>query len=786
MTRYRPILSLILFAAFGLASFSPAYADGIIIPDPPICEFGRCPEPFPISQLAITYHHVQVEIQDQVAVTHVDQVFRNDNDWTVEGTYIFPIPLDAVVNDFTLWIDGEPVQGKVLSREEARRTYEEIVRTMRDPALLEYVDRGAVQASVFPIPAGGERRIELEYSQVLQADNGLFHYRYPLNTEKFSAEPLEDVAVSVRIDSPVPIKAVYSPSHLVDISRSGERVARIGYEDAFVTPDTDFELYYSVSAEDIGLNLLTYRDPEGDDPDGFFLLMAAPSIEHARDEIAAKDVIFVLDRSGSMDGEKFRQAQSALRYVLEHLNPDDRFNIISFSTSTSVYTAELQGADRIKDALRWVDALSAVGSTDINRALLEALNIASRSRPTILIFLTDGLPTEGITNSDDILENARRSMRDNVRLFPFGVGYDVDTFLLDSLALENRGTTSYVAPGQAIDEAVSGFFEKVSSPVLTDIHFDFGDAVVFDAYPDPLPDLFAGGQLILVGRYRSSGVETIELRGEVDGQEQTFRYTEQRFRSTGGEDFLPRLWATRKIGALLNQVRLRGPDEETVDQIVRLSIRYGIVTPYTSYLVTEPMAFGADAREGIAAQAMDEMLSMPTVVSGEKAVGQASAEAEFRGAEVPAAIEADAEDIVRIAGTHTFRLVEGVWIDTQYDPESMSTRKVPFLSADYFDLASARRDFGAALALGERVIVVIDGRAYEVVPEGEPGDRFEVPAPLPEGTEGTSESPASISQGGVPEIAEEDRGLNLTCPGIGLPLGLAAVAFSQRRKKRIT
>lgn len=784
MTRYRTILSLILFAAFSLSTVSPAHADGIIIPDPPICDFGPCPEPFPISQLAITYHHVEVEIRDQVAVTHVDQIFRNDNDWTVEGTYIFPIPQDATVNDFTLWIDGEPVQGKVLSREEARRTYEEIVRTMRDPALLEYIDRGAVQASIFPIPAGGERRIELEYSQVLQADNGLFHYRYPLNTEKFSTVPLEDVAVTVRIDSPVPIKAVYSPSHPVDISRSGERVAQIGYEDAFVTPDTDFDLYYSVSADEIGLNLLTYRDPEGDDPDGFFLLMAAPSIEHARGEIVAKDVIFVLDRSGSMDGEKFRQAQSALRYVLEHLNPDDRFNIISFSTSTSVYAAELQGVDRIEDALGWVDALSAVGSTDINRALLEALNIASRTRPTILIFLTDGLPTEGVTDSDAILENARQSMRDNVRLFPFGVGYDVDTFLLDSLAIENRGTTSYVTPGQAIDEVVSGFFEKVSLPVLTDIQLDFGDTVVFDVYPDPLPDLFAGGQLILVGRYRSSGVETVELKGEVDGQEQAFRYSEQRFRSTGGEEFLPRLWATRKIGALLNQVRLQGPDEETVDQIVRLSIRYGIVTPYTSYLVTEPMAFGADAREGIAAQALDEMLAMPTIVSGEKAVGQASAEAEFRGAEMPAAIDSKAEDIVKIAGTHTYRFVDGVWIDTQYDPQSMSVRKVPFLSEDYFELASARPELGAALALGERVIIIIDSQAYEVVPEGEEGDQIELPAPIPEDTKGPKD-PMSPSQGGVPEtIVEEDQGINLTCPGIGLPFGLVIAAISLTKKKQ--
>jgi len=784
MNRRRMILSLSLFAAFCFSGTTPAFADGIIIPHPPPCEFDRCPETFPLTQLAIQYHHVQVQIKDQVAVTHVDQVFRNDNDWTVEGTYIFPIPPDAAVQDFTLWIDGEPVQGQVLSRDEARRTYEEIVRGMRDPALLEYLDRGAVQASIFPIPAGGERRIELEYSQVLAADSGLIHYRYPLNTEKFSTRPLEDVAISIEIDSQAPIRALYSPSHAVDITRGSEHAARVGYEARDITPDADFDLYFSVSPEDIGLNLLTYRDPEGDDPDGFFLLMAAPSIEHPQDQIAAKDVIFVLDRSGSMDGEKFRQAQAALGFVLEHLNAQDRFNIISFSTSTSAFAAELQGVERVEAAQRWVASLSAVGSTDINRALLEALNLASRTRPTILIFLTDGLPTEGVTDSEAILGNARDAMLDNVRLFPFGVGYDVDTFLLDTLALENRGTTSYVTPGQAIDEAVGSFFEKVSLPVLTDIKLDFGEALAFDLYPDPLPDLFAGGQLVLVGRYRSSGVETIELSGEVDGRSQVLRYPEQRFRSTGGADFLPRLWATRKIGALLNDIRLHGPDEETVDQVVRLSIRYGIVTPYTSYLVTEPMAFSEEAREGIVDQALDELLAMPNIVSGEKAVGQAAAEAEFRAADVPAAIEDRAQGIVRIAGTHTFRLVDGVWIDTLYDLNGAPGTRVPFLSEAYFELAAATPEIGAALALGERVIVVSRGQAYEIVAEGESGDPFELPAPLPE--QGGSEAGESgLSQPSSPVASNAPKpSFKLPCPGSALPLGLLCLLPAWNRRQR--
>ncbi|MEK6588564.1 MAG: VIT domain-containing protein, partial [Chloroflexota bacterium] len=289
----------VLLTVLAVSTATPAHADGIIVPEPPICEFGPCPIPIRMSQLAIEYHRVEVRIDDQVAVTHVDQAFRNDNDWTVEGTYIFPLPEGAAVTSFTLWIDGEPVQGKVLTREEARQIYEEIVFKLKDPALLEYVDRGAVQASLFPIEPGQTRQIELEYTQVLEADHGLIRYRYPLNTEKFSAQPLEQVSIAVEVLSDGPVRAVYSPSHQVAIDREDDFRFRVGYEDADVTPDRDFELYYSVADGEIGLNLISFRDLESDDPDGTFLLLVAPSVEADPDQRIDKDLILVLDQSGS-------------------------------------------------------------------------------------------------------------------------------------------------------------------------------------------------------------------------------------------------------------------------------------------------------------------------------------------------------------------------------------------------------------------------------------------------------------------------------------------------------
>jgi Ca-activated chloride channel family protein len=764
---------------------APALADGIIIPEPPICDPGPCmPRPV-MGQLSIRYHRVEVKIQDQVAVTHVDQVFYNPNDWQIEGTYLFPIPQDAVVTSFTLWVDGQPVEGRVLDATEARQAYEEIVYSLRDPALLEYAGSGALQARIFPIPPQGERRIELEYSQVLTSENGLVRYIYPLNTEKFSAFPLEDVSVNVQVSSSnAPIRAVYSPSHPVAVSRSSDQMVSVGYEAKNVTPDTDFALLYSLGDEQ-AFHLMTYRDPS--DPleaDGFFLLLLAPRPD-AASQTLPKDVILVLDRSGSMDGEKFQQARQALQYILNNLNSDDRFNVIAFSTGMESYASGLRPASEAAEAAAWVDRLSAQGSTDINRALLEAAAIAGSERPAYLIFLTDGLPTVGEVDSQRILDNLAQSAPENLRLFVFGVGYDVDTFLLDSLAQEHHGKSTYVTPNVRLDETLSAFYASIRAPVMTSLELDFGGANAYDLYPNPLPDLFAGSQVVVAGRYRNPGVFNITLSGIVDGKQQNFRFSEQNF-SEQSEDTalsaaIPRLWATRKIGYLLNQTRLQGPDQETIDQIVRLSIRYGIVTPYTSYLVTEDMPLGATEQSRIVGEQMSQLQAMPPdEVSGQAAVEKALDQGAMAGAEVPAVSEGEIASSVRQVGARTYVYSDGVWIDTAFDPESMVPIPVSFLSKDYFELAQSQPDLAAGFALGPRVIAFSQGKAYEVVDASddvalvqsvsEPGNDLPAITQTPEG------------EGGADLDAQPVKKRALPCLGGLLPLMLVPLALFSRRR----
>jgi Ca-activated chloride channel family protein len=785
--------ALALTLALTLASASVVAADGIIIPQPP-------PDqsiPWRDIPLAIKYHRVDVTIVDQVATTKVDQVFVNQASFPVEGTYIFPLPEDAAISSFDMWVDGQKLEGKLLGRDEARAIYEDIVRRQRDPALLEYVGRGAFQASIFPIPPGGERRIELTYSQVLPQTAGLVHYRYPLNTEKFSSSEIEEVAVTVHLADKAPIRAIYSPSHPVEVVREGDRRATVSYEAQDVRPDRDFDLYYSLSTDTVAVNLLSYKPF---DEDGFFLLLVTPPVE-ASGEVAAKDVVLVMDTSGSMDGEKIAQAKAAADHVLDHLGPNDRFNIVAFSTATRLFSDRPVPAARRDEGHAFVRTLAAAGSTDINRALLEALAGADAGRPTVLIFLTDGLPTAGEVDPDRIVANVADAAPKSARLFSFGVGYDVDTVLLDQLSSGQRGTSAYVKPEQSIEEEVSGFYARVSAPVLVDVAAAFSGVQVEDIYPNPLPDLFAGNQLVVAGRYRGGGPAELTLRGEVDGKPQAYAYRDLTFAERGGQEFIARLWAQRKIGYLLAQIRLHGVKDELVQEIVALSSRYGIVTPYTSFLVQEPsLALSQEGRDqlGRALQGLAPpggrgggSAGAPTAApaaaeplvggdrSGQKAVEKAVAEQALQAAE-QAAAPASAEEVraLRQVGDKTFLLSGGVWIDTAFDSSTMAAEAVAFGGERYFTLLAAHPEIGRYLALGDRVTVLLDGQAYAVAP-----DAVETSAgPTPASPPPTPVAPPLPTAVTPPETAAASPTVTL-CPGaaaVGL-MGVMVPLYLRRR-----
>jgi len=752
----------ILIALLGMLFLvaQPVLADGIIIPEPP-----DWPAPVPLRDawLTITYHHVDVTIQDQVATTRVVQEFRNEHEWEAEGTYLFPLPEGAAVSQFTMWSDGIQVDGRILDVDEARRIYEETVRSRRDPALLEYVGRSAVQARVFPIPPGGTRKIEIEYTQILPFEDSMVRYSYPLNTEKFSARSIESVSVRVEIHSRHTLQALYSPTHQdrVAITRESDYSAIVSYEATDILPKDDFDLVFTVGQDEIGLNLFSFRSAPDD---GYFLLLVAPPVKVSDEHIVPKDVLLVLDTSGSMDGEKIAQAQDALVYVLEHLGAQDRFNVIAFSTGIQQYARELRPATEVGEAAEWVRRLEAIGGTDINRALMEVLSQADEERAAVVIFLTDGQPTEGVIETDQILANAVVAAPDNVRLFAFGVGDDVNTTLLDTLAQQHGGDTGYVRPDERIDEEISAFYARISSPVLMDIELDFGDIVVSDVYPNLLPDLFAGDQLIFTGRYRATSPEpqkaAITLKGTVSGHQQSFIYSGV-FQGRNGDNFVPRLWTTRKIGYLLTQIRLHGEKREWVDAVVALSLRYGVITEYTSFLIDEDMLSAAGREE-----AVEEFLALPEAPQvGAAAVDLADEQSEMRKSESAGSesIPVEAADVVQLVGDKTFIRQDDVWIDTAFDSDLMETSQLGFGSTAYFDLVQSTPELGRYLAVGPRVIFVVNGTAYEVV------ENDEIPEPAVQSTQNSpvdsSSDPSQISTATTPDANTGDDG-QIPRPGV--------------------
>ncbi|HEY0082772.1 MAG TPA: VIT and VWA domain-containing protein, partial [Pyrinomonadaceae bacterium] len=585
--------SILMFFAF---ANGPTYAQGIIVPRP--CE--TCPRPPRPPQLppALPVKSIKLDtrINAQVATTHVEQIFRNDSDATLEGTYFFPIPETASISEFAIWDGERRLVGEVRSREEARRIYDEIVRKQRDPGLLEYAGKDLFQASIFPIPPRSDKKLELTYTQVLRAESGTVSYRYPLGTNHNLAS-IGRVSGALEIEGNKPLRNIYSPSHAVDVrpTQGGQR-ARVSFETAGAGREPqDFQLFYTVSGEDFGLSLVTHREPGRD---GYFLLMISPKDNWAESEYTAKDIVFVIDTSGSMAEEgKMEKARAAMLFGVKTLRPEDRFNVISFAGEERLMEGGLIQADERGRArgIEVVRKLQPTGGTNINGALQAALKQFDASdRPKMLVFMTDGLPTVGVTNPQRIVENARAARTGNTRLFTFGVGYDVNTALLDKVASENGGASDYVEPKEDLELKVSNFFAKVSYPVLTDLALDMGGVETDLIYPRAIPDLFRGGQVTLLGRYRNAGdLRDVRLRlsGRSNQERRSFNYENLRFPSNSDEnDFLPRLWATRRVGWLMEQIRSNGEARELRDEVVDLGTRYGIVTPYTSYLALEPGA----------------------------------------------------------------------------------------------------------------------------------------------------------------------------------------------------
>lgn len=583
----------ILLAGLVIAmSAATGLAQGMIVPVRPDLRVS--------GNWAVKSHNVHITVREQVASVGVDQEFINTGSGMIEVEYFFPVPPEAAIDSMTLLVNGKEYAAKLYKADEARKIYEDIVRTKKDPALLEYAGCGLFRTKAFPLEPGKPAKVVVTYKNICRKDRYLVEVLYPLNTGKFSAKPIEEVEIKLDVKAQADITALYSPSHDLKIERQDSRQVVATYSAKNVLPTSDFQVYYKAADEAIGATLLTCQpDPA---KDGYFMMLVSPNPRTAGAAVTAKDVVLVMDHSGSMGGSSMDQVKAALRYVLKNLNRGDRFNIISYNDSVDQFFGKLSPADAktIEDANDRVDRIEASGGTNIAEALEAAMRMLAgedRKRPKYILFLTDGQPTIGKTAEPEILDITRKANTCEARVFAFGAGYDVNVRLLDKLAEQNSGKSDYVKPKEAIDAKISSLYNKIKSPVMTDLSIVVKGLKLRDVYPRKIGDLFDGDQIVLVGRYEGDPPAnsapggfnaTLVVTGQYEGREKGFEYpVTVQPAGKSRYDFVEKLWAIRRVGFLMDEMQLHGQSKEVMDELIRLSKEYGIMTPYTSFLADE-------------------------------------------------------------------------------------------------------------------------------------------------------------------------------------------------------
>jgi Ca-activated chloride channel family protein len=716
------------------------------------------PVPRPVfSSYRIRSVDVQAVVRDQAARIRMSQVFQNTGSVAVEAQFVFPVPEEAAISDLTLLYDGKELPGRLLAKDEARRIYEEIVRRQRDPALLEYLGNGMFQTSVFPIPPHSDRTVEIRYTQLLKKTGGLVDLLLPLGTFKHANHAIDTLTVSLRLETNEPLKTVYSPTHSVTIERPDEHHATGKLTVGNVTSPDDLRVLYSTHAGAVGMNLISYRPngKEGKPEDGYFLLLASPEIK-APQAALPKTAMIVVDRSGSMSGQKIEQARQAVKFFLNQLNPGDTFNVIAYDSEVEAFRPELQRvtAETIKAATGFADSINAGGGTNIDGALKAALAMLNDDkRPSYVLFLTDGMPTVGEQNELKIVADARAADKVHARIFNLGIGFDANGRLLDRLSREFNGQSVYVRPNENIETYVSALAKTIGSPLLTnvDVKFEFDKPQALPSppisrtYPRKLTDLFAGEQLVWVGRYSESGPVKLALSGNLAGKRQTYTLAANLASHSlpDANAFVEKVWAARRIGELIDEIDLNGNNRELTDELVQLSLKHGILTPYTSFLADERVDL-AD-RHILGVRAGESLMQLQTT-DGASGFAQRHYKSQAKAAQnvpgqpmsggfaefsdSPAVVmkrpapglqngsEAAGKPSVQTVGDKTFYWKNNRWRDADLteDTEKHPTRVEQFSDA-YFALASRDNGrFAKYLALDGPILVRLDNKTYLIEP----------------------------------------------------------------------
>ncbi len=729
-------LGVAMMIAVGLASLAPAQDPApvhTVIPQSRMFAYTAEQQ----GAVKVTRVEADIDIVEAVATTTLEIHLENTTSSRQEAELIVPIADEAVVSGFAYDGPSGEITAQVLPKEEAERIYNQLVAQIRDPALAEFVGYNLIGTSVFPIEPRATQRVRLTYEHLLVVEDNRVDYVLPRTESLQYQVPWK---ISVDIEANQPISTVYSPSHQVYSLRQGDGTINVMTDpDAEFTPGA-FQLSYLIESDQISASLLAY--PGEDNDAGYFLLLAGVSAERPADAAAIKrEVTLALDCSGSMSGEKIRQAKDAAIQVVSGLDDGEAFNVILYDSAIKTFSPSPVLKDPAMEvaAHNYIGAISAGGSTNLHGALQTALSqTPTEGMLPLVLFLTDGLPTSGITSEVAIRDLAVYSNPYERRVFTFGVGYNVNAPLLDGLAQLSRAQSFFVLPGDDVETTVTGVFKSLAGPVFSDPSLRILDAEgqeaigrTQDILPVLLPDLFEGDRLVILGRYIGEAPLTFEFSGNYLGQPETFSHTFDFAKASKDHGFIPRLWASRKIAELINSIRQLGADpsiteddpviKELAESIVTISTEYGIITEYTAFLARE----GTDLGDwtDVLGQATGELVDRGAGVrSGEGAVNQSINIDMQRAQDVlnrdSSYLNSDMERTrivnAQQANDLTFYFKDGRWIDSRLvTVEAMVTphRTVEFGSDEFFEVANdlAEENRQGALAFAQDILLLLDG-----------------------------------------------------------------------------
>lgn len=720
--------------------FHRPFAANVIIPQRSVIAPTR---PQPGGTVQIERVDAQISILEQVATTTLNIALRNPTNRRLEAEVILPVPEGAAVRGFDFQGSGKEPSAQLLPKAEARRIYDSIVAKTRDPALLEFIGYNLIRSSVFPVEARGTQRVRLTYEHVCRADGDRIDYVLPRSESLDYRVPW---SIHVTVKSKRAVATVYSPSHVIDkrITGGGHAVNVDLTKGVDVEPGS-FRLSLLLSRDNnVAATLLAYPDIKVGG--GYFLLLAGvPSKPEGDRPKIEREVTLVLDRSGSMNGEKLEQVREAAMQIISGLEPGESFNIIVYNEAVDIFSTRpvIASESNVAAARKYLKGVLARGGTNIHDALVEAL----RQKPTqdtlpIVLFLTDGRPTIGETNEKSIREAVKTANRYRKRIFTFGVGLDVNSPLVENIAYETRAAATFVLPTEDVELKVAGVFKRLSGPILADpmlnvLNADDGPAVgrTRDLIPTRLPDIFDGDQLVLLGQYVGEEPLTFRLIGNYNGQKRNFKFRFDLDKATTRNGFVPRLWAQRKIGILIDAIRSSGADpnavasgqvdpriRELVDEVVRLSTEFGILTEYTAFLAREGTDLNrraevaAEAWRNLDTRARQTRSGLGSVNQELNSVAQKSAgQLNRRNAYWDANMNRVEISAVQQVADRAFYRKGNRWIDSRIvdkTDQTPSPHVVEFGSEEFMQLARRLADEnrqGAIMMRGE-IMLVIDGQ----------------------------------------------------------------------------